>query len=190
MLYRHLDGRRERIAARLADTLREAGGTPQARSERSSSAYAYRDELTRLDAVESGLCFGRLDLDDGPRRYIGRIGVHDGDGEPLLMDWRAPAARPFYVATAASPEGVRRRRHIRTAGRTVTSLDDEVLSLNEAARNGGATLVGEAALLSALTRSRTGRMRDIVETIQTEQDTVIRAPLGGVLVVQGGPGTG
>jgi DNA helicase IV len=189
MLYRHLDSRRARITERLSATLRESGGTPQARSQRSSTAQAYRDELARLDAVEAGLCFGRLDLRDGPRRYIGRIGLFDesGDDEPLLLDWRAPAARPFYVATAASPEGVTRRRHIRTAGRAVTGLDDELLELTGAAGDG---LVGEAALLAALTAARTGRMRDIVETIQAEQDRVIRAPLGGVLVVQGGPGTG
>ena len=188
-LYRHLDGRREQIASRLAATLRENTGTPQERSQRSSTALAYREQLTQLDAVETGLCFGRLDLYEGPRRYVGRLGIVDpaGDDEPLLLDWRAPAARPFYLATAASPYGVRRRRHIRTAGRTVTSLDDEVLELTEAADDG---LVGEAALLAALTRARTGRMRDIVATIQAEQDRVIRAPLDGVLVVQGGPGTG
>jgi DNA helicase IV len=190
MLYRHLDDRRERINRRLAATLRESGGTPQARSQRSSTAHAYRTELRHLDAVEAGLCFGRLDLHEGPRRYIGRIGLFDesGDAEPLLLDWRAPAARPFYVATAASPEGVRRRRHIRTSGRTVTGLDDEVLELT--GDGGGESLVGEAALMAALTAARTGRMRDIVATIQAEQDRVIRAPLGGVLVVQGGPGTG
>jgi DNA helicase IV len=207
MLYRHVDGRRERAAARLAATLRETGGTPQARSQRSSTAHAYQDELARLDAVEADLCFGRLDLHDGPRRYIGRIGIfaesgefddsrnvdESGGAQPLLLDWRAPAARPFYLATAVSPEGVRRRRHIRTAGRTVTGLDDEVLDLSEVAAGGpagGDGLVGEATLLAALGAARTGRMRDIVATIQAEQDRVIRAPLGGVLVVQGGPGTG
>src|SRR3954470_22794601 len=108
MLFRHLDSRRERIARRLSATLKESGGTPQERSQRSSTAQAYQEELARLDAVEASLCFGRLDLRDGPRRYIGRIGLFDesGDDEPLLLDWRAPAARPFYVATAASPEGV------------------------------------------------------------------------------------
>jgi DNA helicase IV len=188
-LYRNLDERRDRISAHLAGVLRENTGTPQERSQRSATAHAYQEEIARLDAVESGLCFGRLDLYDGPRRYIGRLGIVDPGGgeEPLLVDWRAPAARPFYLATAASPEGVRRRRHIRTAGRTITGLDDEVLELTEAADDG---LVGEAALLAALTRARTGRMGDIVATIQAEQDAVIRQPLDGVLVVQGGPGTG
>ena len=128
------------------------------------------------------------------RSYIGRIGLFDEarDYEPLLLDWRAPAARPFYLATAASPEGVRRRRHIRTRGRTVVSLDDEVLDV-AAARAAGLThdeLTGESALLGALTASRTGRMQDIVATIQAEQDRIIRSDPSGVLVVQGGPGTG
>ncbi|MEU0554321.1 ATP-binding domain-containing protein [Dactylosporangium sp. NPDC006015] len=128
-------------------------------------------------------------------RYIGRIGIFDEDNdyEPLLIDWRAPASRPFYLATAAAPEGVRRRRHIRTEQRTVTGVDDEVLDLDEAHHTGRGAhdgVAGEAALLSALNASRTGRMKDIVETIQAEQDHVIRGDLNGVLVVQGGPGTG
>ena len=110
--------------------------------------------------------------------------------DPLLIDWRAPAARPFYLATAVSPEGVTRRRHLRTKGRELTGIDDEVLDLAAGGGGGREDVTGEAALLSALTAGRTGRMRDIVETIQAEQDEVIRAGLPGVLVVQGGPGTG
>ncbi|MBW8806882.1 MAG: AAA family ATPase, partial [Catenulisporales bacterium] len=125
-------------------------------------------------------------------RYIGRIGILDDDGdfEPLLLDWRAPAARPFYVATSAAPQGVRRRRSIRTRFRTVVGLDDDVLDLDVAADGEASGLVGEGALLAALTAGRTGRMRDVVETIQAEQDHAIRSELRGVLVVQGGPGTG
>src|SRR6202011_2102384 len=112
--------------------------------------------------------------------------------EPLLVDWRAPVARPFYVATAAAPAGVRRRRHIRTRLRTVVGLDDDALDLIDAdsADDPLSDLVGEGALMAAVTAARTGRMRDVVETIQAEQDRAIRADLGGVLVVQGGPGTG
>ena len=106
------------------------------------------------------------------------------------MDWRADAARPFYLATAASPSDVRRRRHIKTRGRTVVSVDDEVLDLAAADPTKHEGLTGESALLAALSASRTGRMRDIVETIQAEQDWIIRSELAGVLVVQGGPGTG
>ena len=106
------------------------------------------------------------------------------------MDWRADAARPFYLATAASPGDVRVRRHMKTRDRNLISLDDEVLDLAAADPTRHEGLTGESALLAALNASRTGRMSDIVETIQAEQDLIIRAPLAGVLVVQGGPGTG
>jgi DNA helicase IV len=193
MLYDRLDDLRERASARLATVLRQTGGNPQARVERDAANARYTERLAQLSAAENGLVFGRLDFRDGERRYIGRLGILDesDDYEPLLMDWRAPAARPFYVATAIAPEGVRRRRHIRTRQRTVIGLDDEVLELSAAA--GPATqegLAGEAALLAALSASRTGRMGDIVATIQAEQDRVIRSGHSGVLVVQGGPGTG
>ncbi|MDF2976007.1 MAG: helicase [Actinomycetospora sp.] len=219
MLYGKLDERRTETAALLARVLRdETTGTPQAVSERDAAAQMYSEQLATLSAVENGLCFGRLDLDpDRPppppaddRRggadevegldqdvlYVGRLGLldEDHDYEPLLVDWRAPAARPYYTATAASPDGVRRRRHIRSRSRRVTAVDDEVLDLEEAARLGAATqrtgLTGEAVLLAALSAGRTGRMGDIVATIQGEQDRVIRSSANGVVVVEGGPGTG
>ncbi|HEX6470031.1 MAG TPA: ATP-binding domain-containing protein [Streptosporangiaceae bacterium] len=192
MVYDRLDDLRERAAARLADVLRQPSGTRQAQVERDDAGARYAGRLAQLSAAESGLVFGRLDFRDGDRRYIGRLGILDesGDYEPLLMDWRAPAARPFYVATAISPEGVRRRRHIRTRHRTVVGLDDEVLDLAADEGSAGSGLIGEAALLATLGEGRTGRMRDIVATIQAEQDRVIRAGHRGVLVVQGGPGTG
>nr|MDT0659320.1 AAA family ATPase [Micromonospora sp. DSM 115978] len=202
MLYRRLDELREQAAERLAAELRSTGGTPQARSQRDSTIAMYAEQVQQFGAVESGLCFGRLDFDDGTRRYIGRIGIFDlpaGDWsagvvadpeEPLLMDWRAPAARPFYLSTAAAPDGVRRRRHIRSRHRTVVGLDDEVLDLSSVRPTDHVELTGEAALLAAVTAGRTGRMSDIVQTIQAEQDRVIRSALSGVLVVQGGPGTG
>ncbi|HEX6871690.1 MAG TPA: ATP-binding domain-containing protein [Micromonosporaceae bacterium] len=191
-LYHQLDTLRERAGRRLDAVLRSAGGTPQQRSERDSAYNLYRDQVLRYNAVEPGLCFGRLDPTDGQPLYLGRIGLfdEDSDGEPLLIDWRAPAARPFYLATAASPLGIRRRRHIRTRARTVTGLDDDVLDLAAAREQRLDGLVGEAALLAALTESRTGRMKDIVQTIQAEQDRIIRTDLAGALVVQGGPGTG
>jgi DNA helicase IV len=193
-LYRRLDEMREQSARRLATLLRQTGGTPQAKTERDSGVALYTDQVAQYGAVEAGLCFGRLDFEaDGEDpRYVGRIGIFDEthDHRSLLVDWRAPAARPFYLATAASPDGVRRRRHIRSRRRTVVGLDDEVLDLEAARDSVHEGLTGEAALLSALSASRTGRMRDIVETIQAEQDHIIRAPLDGVLVVQGGPGTG
>jgi len=193
MLYGHLDELRERTSERLSQTLRQTGGTPQARTERDVMVGMYTQRIAQLDAAESGLCFGRIDSEDGDPRYIGRLGIRDEDADykPLLLDWRAPAARPFYLATPVSPEGVRRRRHIKTVGREVTRLDDEVLDLAAAGQSGPTSgLNGEAALLAALNANRTGQMADIVETIQVEQDWIIRAPQKGVLVVQGGPGTG
>jgi DNA helicase IV len=211
LLYRHLDERRRYTAARLAEVLRApTTGTPQALTERDAAAAMYAQQLANLDGVEQGLCFGRLDLhsdcgddpsddpDDGAgngRRYVGRLGLLDEehDYQPLLIDWRAPAARPFYTATAARPEGVRRRRHIRTRSRTVLGVDDEVLDLSDSAAAeppSATSLTSEAALMAALAESRTGRMSDIVATIQAEQDRIIRAKPQGVLVVQGGPGTG
>jgi len=192
MLYERLDALRERASTRLARTLLEHGSTHQARSEREAVSALYTERLAQLNAAESGLCFGRLDLDQGERRYIGRLGILDesADYEPLLVDWRAPAARPFYLATAATPDGVRRRRHIKTRRRVVVGIDDEVLDLAMAGQTRDAGLIGEAALLAALAASRTGRMSDIVETIQAEQDRVIRSSHLGVLVVEGGPGTG
>ncbi|PWR15079.1 helicase [Micromonospora sicca] len=192
MLYGRLDGMRDQAARRLAEELRATGGTLQARSQRDSAVQMYADQVEQFSAVENGLCFGRLDGDDGAARYIGRIGIFDtgGDYDPLLMDWRAPAARAFYLATAANPQGVRRRRHLRTRQRKVTGLNDEVLDLATASPTAHEELTGEASLLAALNAGRTGRMRDIVETIQAEQDRIIRADLPGVLVVQGGPGTG
>ena len=192
MLYGRLDELRERASRRLAGVLRQQGGTHQARTEREVFSLQYSQQIAQLDAAENRLCFGRLDFTDGERRYIGRIGIHadSDDYQQLLMDWRADAARPFYLATAMSPENVRRRRHIETRDRVVTSLDDEILDLASADPDRRDGLTGEAALLAAMTASRTGRMSDIVETIQAEQDRIIRSPLPGVLVVQGGPGTG
>ena len=193
MLYARLDELRERAADRLSGVLLESGGTPAQRAQRDGTAFEYSDRVAQLDAAENGLCFGRLDLDGGERRYVGRLGILDeaADYEPLLVDWRAPAARAFYIATAAAPLGVKRRRHIRTRQREVVGVDDDALDLTVGdAGDAESGLVGEAALLSAVNAGRTGRMRDVVETIQAEQDRAIRADLAGVLVVQGGPGTG
>jgi DNA helicase IV len=191
-LYQRLDQLREQADSRLKAILLEAGGTPQGRTQREATRAHYAEQLAQMNAVENGLCFGRLDYTGSKNQYIGRIGLfaEDRDQDPLLVDWRAPAARPFYLATAVNPDGVTRRRHLRTRGRTLTGIDDEVLDLTAGDGTGREDVTGEAALLSALTANRTGRMRDIVETIQAEQDEVIRSRLAGALVVQGGPGTG
>ncbi|MFD1537224.1 HelD family protein [Nonomuraea guangzhouensis] len=192
MLYGRLDAARERAREVLREVYGRGGalGTRQAMVEREVRASEQARRLTQLDGVERGLCFGRIDEAGGRRTYIGRIGLRDDEHESVLIDWRAPAARPFYVATASDPGGLLRRRHLHTKDRLVVGLDDEVFDLERMSEGDRRTLVGEAALLAALRRGRTGRMGDVVATIQTEQDRVIRAGLQGALVVQGGPGTG
>ena len=218
ILYNLLDRARERAAHALATTQASggAGGTFQARVERDITAGEQARRLAQLNAVEHGLCFGRTDgypADSGSARsgprpaarssadgagggaesatlYIGRVGLRDDEHEPRLIDWRAPAARPFYAATPKDPEGLVRRRHIYTRNRTVTGVDDEVFDLDRLPVSDRQTLAGEAMLIASVTAGRTGRMTDVVATIQAEQDRVIRSTLQGVLVVQGGPGTG
>ncbi|MGV0358803.1 HelD family protein [Corynebacterium mastitidis] len=167
--------------------------------QRETEYHSLNAKIDRLNLAQLGLVFGRIDIEgegDNPiapgmdRRYIGRMGLDDRNDHyrTLLLDWRAPMARPFYLATTAHPEGVHLRRHIRTKGREVTALDDERLTGDaEGVRDG---VAGEAALLHAMQRARTGTMRNIVETIQREQDQIIRDETRGVLVVEGGPGTG
>jgi DNA helicase IV len=149
----------------------------------------------RLLDLESdrSLCFGRIDRTDGDRYYIGRRHVHDVEGDPVVIDWRAPVSEAFYQANAADPFGLERRRSFQTEGPRLIAVDDEVFADLAAARKRGvpATLVRAGdALMADLARERTGRMRDVVATIQAEQDRVIRLPSDGVLVVQGAPGTG
>ncbi|KGM13309.1 HelD family protein [Cellulomonas bogoriensis] len=191
--YQRLDTLRAQARERLA-TVRRTGpsGSPQNRSERDAFATLYEDRVAQLDAVEDRLCFGRLDLRDRSDLYIGRIGLTDAEHTSLLTDWRAPAARAFYSATSARPDGVVRRRHLLTRGRAVTGIEDEVLDLDLLGDHAvdPSALAGEGALLAAMAAGRTGRMGDIVATIQAEQDAVIRGDLAGALVVQGGPGTG
>ncbi|WP_219517215.1 HelD family protein [Nonomuraea ceibae] len=190
-LYARLDEARRRTAELLRDVYgRDAGGSRQARVEREALAAEQARRLAQLNAVERGLCFGRVDDRAGRTTYVGRIGLRDEEHESVLIDWRAPAARAFYLATATDPGGLVRRRHLHTRDRTVVGLDDEVFDLEGMSDGDRRALVGEAALLAALRRGRTGRMGDVVATIQTEQDRVIRSSLQGALVVQGGPGTG
>jgi DNA helicase IV len=192
MLYGLLDAARAHSEESLRDVHGQGGqgGTFAARMEREVSAYEQARRLSQLNAVDRGLCFGRMDDTGGQTFYIGRIGLHDDEYEPVLIDWRAPAARPFYAATPNDPAGLLRRRHLYTRGRTVVGLDDEVFDLDRMSEADRRGLAGEAMLLANVQRGRTGRMSDVVATIQAEQDRVIRSSLSGVLVVQGGPGTG
>ncbi|WP_026552937.1 UvrD-helicase domain-containing protein [Arthrobacter sp. H20] len=188
-LYQRLDELRAEKRGQLAEVRRSlSAGSHQNRSERDAFATMYEDRLAQLNAVDDRLVFGRLDLDDGDERYIGRIGLSTKDLQQLMVDWRAPEAGTFYQATAFERMGVRRRRHLILSRRNVLAIDDDVL--DAALLTDDESLQGEGALLAALNSKRTGQMSDIVGTIQAEQDRVIRAPLQGVVVVQGGPGTG
>lgn len=174
-LYERLDQERNKATADLAAALRDV--TTQ-RLDRDAAVELLTNEVRKYRAAEEGLCFGRIDSEKGDCTYIGRVGLFDDDFEPLLLDWRAPAARPFYTATAANPEGVVLRRHFRVRDRELRDFHDDEL------------LTGTTALLDALNAPRTATMRDIVSTIQAEQDEVIRYSGPGVLVIEGGPGTG
>ncbi|MFF1574352.1 HelD family protein [Leifsonia sp. NPDC058292] len=200
-LYSRLDTLRAETEQRLTRVRRESvGSNHQARSERDAFARLYEDQLGQLREVDSRLVFGRLLLEhpvDGTaHRYIGRIGLRDDDQRSLLIDWRAQQASAFYQATANERMGVRARRHLTMTGRQVVRVDDEVFDEELLSGSGGVdgdgseVIQGEGALMAALTSQRTGRMHDIVATIQAEQDRIIRSDLRGALVVQGGPGTG
>jgi len=199
------------------------GGTFQSRTERDIVVRTSLARLEQLDIGDQALYFGRIDrLPDpsdgaadngsalGESFHIGRLAVSGPDHEPLVVDWRAPVAEPFYRATGLDPQGLARRRHLAVRGRTVLGLEDEYfvdpdgrgaavpapgISADpdrdgERLLSDGMVLGGPGALLSALGQARTGHMGDIIGTIQREQDEIIRSPLAGVLVVQGGPGTG
>jgi len=195
------------------------GGTFQSRTERDVIVRTSLARLEQLDIGDQALTFGRIDRctggdtaegePDSETFHIGRLAIHGPDHEPLVVDWRAPVAEPFYRATGRDPLGLVLRRHLALQGRTVVSVEDERFGAPDGAGPApdgdtagagpdasGELIVGDlpiggpAALLAALDRARSGRMTDIVSTIQAEQDEIIRAPLSGVLVVQGGPGTG
>ncbi|WP_086022315.1 HelD family protein [Streptomyces sp. LaPpAH-108] len=191
-LYERVDVLRGEAETSVEDALAQGDKPQQARLERDILVAERSGLLAALNAVDGSLCFGRIDLSDGTTHHIGRIGLREENTErtPILIDWRADVARPFYLATGHTPMGLRRRRHITTEGRAVTSLHDEILDLGDRERTGHEDPTGDAVLLAALNSARTGRMGDIVRTIQAEQDEIIRAPHRGVLVVEGGPGTG
>ena len=189
--YARLDVLKERARRRHADAsvIGSLGSTPQARLARDIFADVSARRMADLEFGELPLVFGRTDHTDGETFHIGRVSILDEASEPIVVDWRAPVAEPFYRATPTEPHGLVRRRHLRASGQRVLGLEDELLDA-DSVDDRDLVLVGEGALLAALGDPRTGRMRDIVATIQAEQDRIIRAPLPGTLVVQGGPGTG
>ncbi|MCT2583859.1 AAA family ATPase [Actinophytocola sp. S1-96] len=184
-LYGRLDAERAAAAGELSGVLAHGSTeTTEDLWQREVAANAASGRISRLKVADSGLCFGRLDGGDEGPLYVGRIGLFDeeDDYRPLLTDWRAPVARPFYTATAANPEGVTRRRHFRTRERRVLDFHDDVLDHGVAD--------GDEVLLAALNAPRADTMGDIVATIQAEQDEIIRLGQTGVVVIDGGPGTG
>lgn len=209
-LFSHLDDEVSTAQHRLKQVARDVDpDNPDADAlvRRETEYHSLNAKLDTLNIAETGLVFGRIDIaDDHPenpvpssgtldRRYIGRMGLDDraDDYRTLLLDWRAPMARPYYLATTAHPEGVHARRNIRMRGRSVTAVDDEVLvgvGGDEDNHSDGSDVGSEAALRRTMNAPRTGFMQSIVETIQREQDEIIRDPTRGVLVVGGGPGTG
>ncbi|MFJ2947859.1 HelD family protein [Streptomyces sp. NPDC087226] len=191
-LYARVDALRGDAEVSVTEALAQGHTPRQARLERDILVAERSGLLAALNAVDGSLCFGRIDLTSGDTHHIGRIGLRADDTErtPVLIDWRADVARPFYLATGHTTMGLRRRRHISTEGRRVTALHDEILDLGDDTRTGHEDPTGDAVLLAALNSARTGRMGDIVRTIQADQDRIIRAPHRGVLVVEGGPGTG
>jgi DNA helicase IV len=183
----------------------DLGGTMQARFERNAFDEALVKRLNELDLGDAALVFGRIDRraehpSGSESFHIGRLAIADQNSEPIVVDWRAPVAEPFYRATGREPMGLLRRRHFAVEGRTILGIEDELFGEghlgigHDEGLNGdeapGAGLSGYSTLLAALERGRTGTLGDIVATIQAEQDEIIRSPHAGVLVVQGGPGTG
>jgi DNA helicase IV len=208
--YECLDRTRQ-SAWRMRDlTEADLGGTFQARFERNAFDEALVKRLADLDLGDAALVFGRIDrMAETPASteafHIGRLAVADEQSEPIVVDWRAPVAEPFYRATGREPMGLVRRRHFAVEGRHILGIEDELFGgghlgvghddglVPEERDAGGAEgpeLRGYSTLLAALERGRTGTLGDIVATIQAEQDEIIRSPQAGVLVVQGGPGTG
>ncbi|MEO6944505.1 MAG: UvrD-helicase domain-containing protein [Lacisediminihabitans sp.] len=195
-LYARLDELKTEAEQQLAAVRKlDVGGNHQSRSERDTFARLYEDRIVQLREVNERLAFGRIDFaasEDGDKpikRYIGRIGLRDDTLQPILLDWRVPQASAFYQATAATPLGARARRHLISKGRDIVRIEDDIFDA-DLLEGDTSNLQGEGALLAALTAQRTGRMSDIVATIQAEQDRIIRSEMRGVLVVQGGPGTG
>ncbi|MEO7804756.1 MAG: ATP-binding domain-containing protein [Actinomycetota bacterium] len=161
----------------------------QTKVQKEALLHAQTRRTIKLGFGNQPLVFGRIDLTDHSTFHIGRVGVYDETGDRILVDWRAPIAESFYRATQGKTMGLRRRRHLVCRGQRLVSLDDDLMTDDMAATD-ELVLMGEAALMSSMQRSRTGRMGDIVPTIQREQDAIIRSPLDKLLIVQGGPGTG
>jgi DNA helicase IV len=209
--YERLEAMRASASSMLAEAFSEKGSTFQSFTERDIRVRTGLNRLEHLQIGRESLVFGRIDRRATPEDaaasgvalgepgvngaateafHIGRLAISDEHQEPLVVDWRAPVAEPFYRATGAHPMDLVRRRHFLTEGPRILDLEDELFDEEGSDEGAGLGLSGSQVLLSTLERSRTGRMRDIVATVQREQDEIIRGPVSGILVVQGGPGTG
>lgn len=176
------------LEARLADELAAPGGTGQGAMDRDMEVHRLGARLRTLRRFGLDLCLGHMVSDTGEITFVGRLGLVDADGQRLLLDWRSPAAEPFFGATHGTPMGLASRRRYRwTAGR-ISDYWDEVFSTEGI--EGHAALDDQSAFIASLGSDRSSRMRDVLGTIQADQDAIIRAGSRGALVVDGGPGTG
>ncbi|RBY81857.1 AAA family ATPase [Blastococcus sp. TF02A-26] len=176
------------LSERLAAERRAPGGTGQEALDRDLEVHRLSARLRALRRFGLDLCLGRMVRADGEAVYVGRLGLTDDSGRRLLLDWRSPAAAPFFGATHADPAGlVSRRRYRWTRGR-ITDYWDEVFTAD--GLEGHAALDEQSAFIASLGTNRSARMRDVLGTIQADQDAIIRAGSRGALVVDGGPGTG
>lgn len=180
-----LRDQRDRLAARLDELRRVPAG--QGALERDLEIHSLSARLRLLRAYGLDLCLGRIVADDTEPVYIGRIGLSDAAGEPLLVDWRTPAAEPFFSATHAAPMGLISRRRYRWTDGAISDYWDEVFTPGVGA---APSMDDQSAFLASLGASRSPKMRDVLSTIATDQDAIIRASSRGTLVVDGGPGTG
>ncbi|SFT85192.1 DNA helicase IV [Geodermatophilus amargosae] len=177
------------LSDRLDAERRAPGGTGQEALDRDLEVHRLTARLRALRRFGLDLCLGRIvGADDGEPVYVGRLGLTDGAGRRLLVDWRSPAAEPFFAATHADPMGLASRRRYRWTRGRVTDYWDEVFTPD--ALEGHAALDDQSAFIASLGGNRSARMRDVLGTIQADQDAIIRAGSAGALVVDGGPGTG
>lgn len=184
-----LDATTADLEQRLAAVRRQPAGRGQATLDRDAEVRRLSGRLRALRRFGIDLCLGRITPDDGGAPvYIGRLGLTDDAGARLLVDWRSPAAEPFFAATRARPMGLAGRRRYRWTGGRVSDYWDEVFVPDGLV--GHAALDDESAFIASLGTSRSARMRDVLGTIQADQDAVVRASSRGTLVVDGGPGTG
>ncbi|MFB9480519.1 RNA polymerase recycling motor ATPase HelR [Streptomyces filamentosus] len=177
------------VSDRLDAVLREPGGAGREAMERDLEVHRLSGRLRALRRFGLDLCLGRIVSADGSGPlYIGRLGLTDSDGNRLLVDWRSPAAEPFFAATHAHPMDLASRRRYRWNGGRITDYWDEVFT--EDGRGEHAALDNQSAFIASLGTNRSERMRDVLSTIQADQDAIVRAGSRGALVVDGGPGTG